>query len=78
MSIVLVGRRNALVHYKVRTSHARYGMVVPDFVERMGMRASELDNSLNTVRGMVTSLAKMEKRKPPPWMGNEWWGIFDF
>jgi hypothetical protein len=73
----LTVRRNALVHYKVLTSHLRYGYAVPDFVERMGMRTREIEDSLKAVSGMVASLAKMERRRRPGWITDEWWGIFE-
>jgi hypothetical protein len=76
---VLIGRRNALVHYKVRTNRLRYGFAVPDFVEQMGLRTREMEESLKTVSSMVASLATMERRELPGWIANdEWWDIFEF
>jgi hypothetical protein len=74
---VLATRRNALVHYKTRVNYFRYGYEVPDFVDELGLRISGLRQSLGAVKGMVTRLAKMEKREMPSWIAGGKWDIFD-
>jgi hypothetical protein len=70
---LLIGVRNALVHFKGIKCRREYGFQVPDFVERLKLRKQAAEKSLRTAHDLVSQLAHMEKRDVPEWL-NEGWG----
>jgi len=70
---ILIKRRNALVHYKEKKGRVKTydPYEVPSFVQELGLRAAAADESLSTVREMITALAKMENRDVPEWIDGD-------
>jgi hypothetical protein len=53
----LMSARNALVHFKGVRCRREFGFQVPDFVERLKLRKTAAERSLQTVHDLVSQLA---------------------
>ena len=73
---LLIGIRNALVHFKGIKCRRESGFQVPDFVERLKLRKQAAEKSLRTAHDLVSELAQMEKRDAPEWLNDDWGKAF--
>ena len=65
----LITTRNELVHYKGREEDWQIsGSAVPSFLEKLGLTAEAAKQSLESVRGMIKSLAEQLKQEMPYWL----------
>src|SRR3990172_6833468 len=65
----LISARNELVHYKGREEDWQTsGSAVPSFLAKLGLTIDAAKQSLDSVRGMIKSLAEQLKQEIPYWL----------
>lgn len=72
----LIHRRNQLAHYRVMREPWTPGGA-PGFLEKLGLNIDAAEQSLNTVRGMVSELSgQLKEERPPHWLSAEKMSFF--
>jgi hypothetical protein len=64
----LVKYRNKIIHYKARKEEWNRQGGVPSFLEKLGFTLKAAQNSLDSVKNMITELANQLKQEPPHWL----------
>jgi hypothetical protein len=72
----LVARRNRLVHYKTKREEISHPYDMPNFVERLGLDIKSCEKAVRTTAQMAKHLARLEGRRPPGWVSEDWYPIF--
>jgi hypothetical protein len=64
----LVKYRNKIIHYKGRKEEWSRQGCVPSFLEKLGFTLEAAQNSLDSVKSMITEIANQLEQEPPHWL----------